>query len=262
MKTNLPEIKLSEQEQLELLSRAINGDDEAVSKLISANMRLIYKIAHSYVASENNDESISTFEELVDEGIVELITAIKSFNKDRLNGTLLHYFYIRINAAMYLTYNHENNVIQMPRGRHHLIQCYIREVQKLEQENVIDINDELVANRLSWSIKKVKDVALSLKMNSRDFQGLESSLQISDGSFASDSAQELLDSIEAHVKELPAIEELFVRLSYGFNATTRKRSAVEVGKLLNVSQQTVSKTLIKARKELKDRLGPMNNYNY
>lgn len=262
METNIPEIKISEQEQIELLNQVVNGNEEPVERLVSANMRLIYRIAHSYVSSENSDGSSSIFEELVEEGIIELITAIKSFDKAKLKGTVLHYFYLRINAAMYLIYNHENNVIQMPKGRHHLVQQYLREVQKLKQENVIDINDELIAKQLGWSIRKVKDVALSLEMNTRDWHGLENSLQISDGTFSSDPSQELLDVVESKVKELPPIEELMVCLSYGFDSTARKRSAVEVGKLLNVSQQTVSKTLINAREELKNRLEPINNFNY
>lgn len=262
MENNIPEIEISEQEQIDLLNRVVSGDDKPVEKLISANMRLIYKIAHSYISSENNVGSTSIFEELIEVGIIELITAIKSFDRAKLKGTLLHYFYLRINAAMYLVYNHENNVIQMPRGRHHLVQQYLREVQKLKQENETNINDELIAERLGWSIKKVKDVALSLEMNTRDWHGLENSLQISDGTFAFDSSQELLDVVEAQVKELPAIEELMVCLSYGFDSTARKRSAVEVGKLLNISQQTVSKTLINARKELKNRLEAMNIFNY
>lgn len=262
MGTKIPEIKLSEQEQIDLLNRVVNGDEEPVERLISANMRLIYKIAHSYISSRDSDGSNSIFEELVEEGIIELIAAIKSFNKNKLKGTLIHYFYLRINAAMYLIYNHESNVIQMPKGRHHLVQLYLREVQKLKQENVTEINDELIAKRLGWSVKKVKNVVLSHEMNTRDWHGLENSLQISDGTFSSDPSQKLLDVVESQVKELPAIEELMVCLSYGFDSTARKRSAVEVGKLLNVSQQTVSKTLINARKELKNRLELMNNFNY
>lgn len=262
METNIPEIKLSEQEQLKLLNQVINGDEEPIEKLISANMRLIYKIAHSYVSSEITHNSNSIFEELVEEGIVELIVAIKSFDPVKLKGTVLHYFYLRINAAMYLIYNHEKNVIQMPRLRHHLIQQYLQVVQELKQENVANISDELIADRLGWTISRVKDVALSLEMNTRGWRDLEDSQQISDRAHTEDSSEDVLDIVEDQVQNLPAVEELMVYLSYGFDTTARKRSAVEVGKLLNISQQTVSKVLLTAREGLKDRLRPMKGFDY
>ena len=68
---------LSKKEELELLNRLMQKDDEARKKLVEKNLRLVVYIAKKF---ENSGVNI---EDLISIGTIGLMKAINSFNLDK-----------------------------------------------------------------------------------------------------------------------------------------------------------------------------------
>jgi RNA polymerase primary sigma factor len=68
---------LSFEEELELSRRIQNGDNQALRRLIEANLRLVIKIARGYMKSE------FSFMDLVQEGNIGLIRAAEKFDHEK-----------------------------------------------------------------------------------------------------------------------------------------------------------------------------------
>ena len=118
----LPE-PLSKKEEMELLTRLMNKDDEARKKLVEKNLRLVVYIAKKF---ENSGVNI---EDLISIGTIGLMKAINSFNLDK-----------NIKLATYASRCIENEILM-----------HLRKVQRTKTEISIDepINIDGEGNDLS-----------------------------------------------------------------------------------------------------------------
>ena len=114
---------LSKKEELELLNRLMQKDDEARKKLVEKNLRLVVYIAKKF---ENSGVNI---EDLISIGTIGLMKAINSFNLDK-----------NIKLATYASRCIENEILM-----------YLRKMQKTKTEISIDepINIDGEGNDLS-----------------------------------------------------------------------------------------------------------------
>ena len=90
---------LTHSEEIELVNRYKQGDEDAFDKLILCNQRFVFAIAKRYARDEK-------LPDLINEGNLGLINAIKNFDPDR-DFRFLTYavWHIRAKINMYLTLN-------------------------------------------------------------------------------------------------------------------------------------------------------------
>ena len=114
---------LSKKEEMELLTRLMEKDDDARKKLVEKNLRLVVYIAKKF---ENSGVNI---EDLISIGTIGLMKAINSFNLDK-----------NIKLATYASRCIENEILM-----------HLRKVQRIKSEISIDepINVDGEGNDLS-----------------------------------------------------------------------------------------------------------------
>jgi len=101
---------LSREEEHELGIRARNGDQEAMNKLIRANLKFVVKIASRY---QNRGLSLS---ELISEGNIGLIKAIEKFDPDK-DIKLISYAIWWIRQRIMLAVSEKSSLIRVPLGK-------------------------------------------------------------------------------------------------------------------------------------------------
>lgn len=94
----------------DLAIKAKNGDQEALNKLIMANLKFVVKIASRY---QNRGLSLS---ELISEGNIGLIKAIEKFDPDK-DIKLISYGIWWIKQRIMLAISEKNTLIRVPLGK-------------------------------------------------------------------------------------------------------------------------------------------------
>jgi len=100
----------SREEEYELAIKAKKGDQEAINKLVNANLKFVVKVASRY---QNRGLSLS---ELISEGNVGLIKAIEKFEPEKHNK-LISYAVWWIRQKILFALAEKTNVIRMPLGK-------------------------------------------------------------------------------------------------------------------------------------------------
>jgi len=154
---------LEKEEEFKLARAAHAGDEAARTRLVNCNLRLVVKIAMEYKSSR-----ISQLD-LIQEGNVGLMRAIKKFDPDR-NNRLSTYaqFWIRAFVLKFLMDNYKLVKVGTTQAQRKLFYNLKKEKEKMRQQG-IEVTAEKVAERLD--VRK-KDV---LEMETR-LQGREISL--------------------------------------------------------------------------------------
>ena len=141
---------LTFEEEQELARRAEQGDMGARDKLIHANLRLVVKIAHEY----KNIPSVQ-FDDLVQEGKVGLMNAVRNFRAGR--GARLETFarqYVHGNIKLYLS--HMAGAVSMSKG------TYTRDsnVRKMNRQLGNDASIDTLAKKCHICRRDVVKTAL------------------------------------------------------------------------------------------------------
>lgn len=189
---------LSAEEEKELTVAAQNGSADAKERLIESNIRLVINIAKSYYS-----RSIP-LEDLIQEGIIGLITAISRFDPNkgfRFSTYATHWIKQSIGRAV----DCKAKTIRLPS---HISQA-LRRVEKartdLTQANGEEPTPEQIARELGMTVKKLN----SLVQASQDLISLD--IRVGDGE-SSTLGSLLPDSAarnpEAIILESEIIEEL------------------------------------------------------
>ncbi len=98
---------LTKQEEIDLVTRARNGDVEARRRMMEANIRLVMSIARRYTCKS------LTFEDLVQEGILGLLEAINKFEVSRGNRFSTYATYW-IRQAIVRAIEKQDRMIRLP----------------------------------------------------------------------------------------------------------------------------------------------------
>ncbi|MBK8479624.1 MAG: RNA polymerase factor sigma-32 [Proteobacteria bacterium] len=128
-----------------------HGDAEAARQLVTANLRLVVKIAHSYRKAYRN------LLDLVQEGNVGLMHAVKKF--DPYRGVKLSSYaawWIRAYILKFVLANWRLVKIGTTQGQRTLFYNLRREVEALQRLGIDDPTPKLLAERLSVTEQEVQ----------------------------------------------------------------------------------------------------------
>ncbi|GIV04739.1 MAG: hypothetical protein KatS3mg016_0314 [Fimbriimonadales bacterium] len=160
---------LQPDEELELLQRAQEGDEDAQNRLIESNLRLVISIARRYVRPG------LPLEDLVQEGAIGLVKAIRNFDLSRglrFSTYAVHWIRQSVGRAA----DAHTNIIRLP---NHAIDS-LRKIERTRNELRATLGreptDEEIAAQLEMPVSKVIKLSCyargnySLEYKARDDQ--------------------------------------------------------------------------------------------
>lgn len=149
---------LTPEEEMELLSRAQSGDEEAQARLVESNLRLVVSIARRYVRPG------IPLEDLVQEGALGIIKAIQHFDTSRglrFSTYAVHWIRQSVGRAA----DAQINMIRLP---NHAIDS-LRKIERTRNElralNGREPTDEEIAQVLDMPVSKVQRLSRFAKGN-------------------------------------------------------------------------------------------------
>ena len=140
---------ISAEEEVELTVRIRNGDDDALDKLVLANLRFVISVAKQY-----QNQGLS-FSDLINEGNLGLVRAAKKFDETR-GFKFISYAVWWIRQAITEAISDQNRIVRLPLNRLSTISKITKAIPFLEQELEREPSDDELAEYLDLPQNDVK----------------------------------------------------------------------------------------------------------
>ncbi|MEM7791938.1 MAG: sigma-70 family RNA polymerase sigma factor [Verrucomicrobiota bacterium] len=245
MRTYMQEIGktplLTVEEEIDLAARIQKGDKEARDKMISANLRLVVKIAHDY-----NNFGLPLLD-LISEGNIGLIKAVERFDPNK-GGKLSTYAAWWIKQSIKRALANQSKTIRLPV---HLVDKIAR-IRKVTAELADELGreptDEEIAYVMNLPVNKIAHLkTVSVRPSSLDAPVGEDG-DTSFGDLVGDDNQltpfeDLRQKNQTHgiydvIDQLEDREAEIIRLRFGLDGD-RPLTLEEVGEKFNVTRERV-----------------------
>lgn len=233
---------LTKQEEVQLARRARRGDQEALARLVTANLRFVVSVAKRYVGLG------LSLEDLVSEGNVGIIRAARKFD-DRRGVRFLSYGVWWIKQAMLQALAEQVPVVRIPLNRNGLMHKLQKTADQLRKALEREPTYAEIAKALSLSEDEVADtMELTRSYLSLDggpdgdddaiglFEFIEDATTTSPDERVAHAT--LRDDLMAAIDELPEREAEVLRLYYGFGAREGK-TLEEIGSRFHLSRERI-----------------------
>jgi RNA polymerase primary sigma factor len=245
---------LTPEEEYDLGSRAREGDEDAIQRLVRANLRFVISVAKKY---QNRGVSLI---DLIQEGNVGLVTAARKFDVDQ-GVKFISYAVWWIRQAILAALANQGRAVRVPLNRASDLARIFRERERLKQELGRDPSIEEVAGAASLT----PEIVTSLQtLNAAEIR-LDAPIGDSDDSqlverFMSDEAQEpeeaveerlLAEQIDRALDTLTPRDARVVRLYFGLDGG-REHTLEEIGNMLGVTRERVRQLRDRALKRLRE----------
>ncbi len=253
---------LSFEEELELSKRIQAGDELAREKLVKANLRLVVKIAKSYISS-----TISLLD-LIQEGNLGLIKAASKYDYKR-NVKFSTYASWWIKQAIVRSISNKKRSIRLPHRKEEILRKINKTVNYLSQVLMREPTIEEIAEELGLEEKEVVSIMnISYSMISLDGELANDSGNIhdifEDYSYVPD--QELLkkslrEETMKHIETLQQKEKEIILYRFSFFGG-KKYTLKTIGDKLGISPETVRQIEIRALRKLGEAAEDLREYVY
>jgi RNA polymerase primary sigma factor len=142
---------LTHQEEIDLSKKVKKGDNAARKRLIEKNLKLVISIA-----KKSRGRGLS-FEDLIQEGNIGLMKAVEKFDPDR-GFRFATYATWWIRQAVQRAVADKGRTIRVPANLGEKIRKMARTYNELSAEMQRAPSDEMVAERLGWSVEDIREV--------------------------------------------------------------------------------------------------------
>jgi RNA polymerase primary sigma factor len=245
---------LTPEQEIELGRRAQAGDEDAVQRLVRANLRFVISVAKKY---QNRGVSLI---DLIQEGNVGLVTAARKFDPDQ-GVKFISYAVWWIRQAILSSLANQGRAVRVPLNRASDLARIFRERERLKQELRRDPTSEELANAAKLTPETVEQLQT---LNSAEIR-LDAPIGDSDDSqlverFIVDEAAEpemiveermLSEQIERALDTLTPRDARVLRLYFGLEGG-REHTLEEIGNLLGVTRERVRQLRDRALKRLRE----------
>lgn len=244
---------LSPEEEIELAIQIKEGNQNALEKLVKANLRFVVSVAKQY---QNQGLSLG---DLINEGNLGLIKAAKRFDETR-GFKFISYAVWWIRQSILQALAEQSRIVRLPLNRVGALNKIGKAYSNLEQEYEREPNANELANELEMDINEISD---TLKISGRHVsmdapfsQGednrlldvLSNEAQPSpDNTLMSDS---LKNEIERALLTLSERESEVIKLYFGLNKE-HSLTLEEIGEKFNLTRERVRQIKEKAIRRLR-----------
>ncbi|HEX9107903.1 MAG TPA: RNA polymerase sigma factor RpoD/SigA [Longimicrobiales bacterium] len=245
---------LTPEQEIELGKRAQAGDEDAVQRLVRANLRFVISVAKKY---QNRGVSLI---DLIQEGNVGLVTAARKFDPDQ-GVKFISYAVWWIRQAILSSLANQGRAVRVPLNRASDLARIFRERERLKQE----LRRDPTAEELAEAAKLTPETVAQLQtLNAAEIR-LDAPIGDSDDSqlverFISEEASEpelaveermLSEQIERALDTLTPRDARVLRLYFGLEGG-REHTLEEIGNMLGVTRERVRQLRDRSLKRLRE----------
>lgn len=238
---------ISPDEETELARRIHKGDNEALEKLVKANLRFVVTVAKQYLG-----QGIGLID-LINEGNIGLITAARKFDETR-GFKFISYAVWWIRQGILQALAENSRLVRLPLNQVGNVSKVNRFFNKFIQENERRPSPDEVAEALGVDDNKVNNVVFSsgrhISMDAPLVEDEDSCLldlmtnqdnEVTDSTLISESMKE---EVHRALDALPEREAEVIKMYFGIN--TPELGLEEIGNRLNLSRERVRQIKEKA----------------
>ena len=238
---------ISPDEETELARRIHKGDNEALEKLVKANLRFVVTVAKQYLG-----QGIGLID-LINEGNIGLITAARKFDETR-GFKFISYAVWWIRQSILQALAENSRLVRLPLNQVGNVSKVNRFFNKFIQENERRPSPDEVAEALGVDDNKVNNVVFSSGRHiSTDAPLVEDEdcclldlmtnqdNEVTDSTLISESMKE---EVHRALDALPEREAEVIKMYFGIN--TPELGLEEIGNRLNLSRERVRQIKEKA----------------
>jgi len=234
---------LSHEEEIELATKAQNGDKAARDKIVNANLRFVVNVAKKY---QNHGLDLT---DLISEGNIGLLTAIEKFDVSK-GYHFISYAVWWIRQSILKAICEKSRAIRLPLNRaNELVQIeHAKKAlgnKKSEQQEIEEIAAML--NMTQTHVREIINISKDMVSLDAEVNGSEKE-HVLVGDFCEDTINQKPDeaAIETSMKEeinevidtLRPNEAKVIRMRYGLNGT-KQMSLKEVGDVCNLTKERI-----------------------
>ncbi len=244
---------LSTEEEVDLATRILEGDDKAKKRLTEANLRLVVSIAKRYVGRGMH------FLDLIQEGNVGLIKAVEKF--DHTKGFKFStYATWWIRQAITRAIADQARTIRIPV---HMVETInrLKKVQsQLLHENGSEPTEELIAETMDLPVERVREimrvaqetVSMETPIGPEEDSRLMDFIRDEEALAPDDAALKTItnEDIDSVLKTLTPREEQVIRLRFGL-VDGRCHTLEQVGEQFQVTRERIRQIEAKALRKLR-----------
>ncbi|MBW6514708.1 MAG: RNA polymerase sigma factor RpoD/SigA [Candidatus Syntrophosphaera sp.] len=252
---------LTREEEHELGIRARNGDQEAVNKLVQANLKFVVKIASRY---QNRGLTLS---ELISEGNIGLLKAIEKFDPDK-DIKLISYAIWWIRQRIMLAVSEKSSLIRVPLGKSssaHRIKATQERIftETGETPSIEELSD--VMNLTEKSIEQLQDQMVETTsyddvLQGSDYQEFTTRDMLMDPDLVDPQQiyhrDRLHERIHSAIGKLEPREADIIRTYYGLNPDQESQNFAQIAETMGLSRERVRQIQKEALKKIMAEMQP------
>jgi len=241
------------EEEIELAKRISKGDDQARDKMITANLRLVVKIAQDY-----SNIGLSLLD-LINEGNIGLMKAVERFDPSK-GGKLSTYASWWIKQSIKRALANQSKTIRLPVHMVDRVTQIRRTTQQLSEKLGREPTDEELAEEMKIPVARITH----LKSVSKKPASLDSPINDEDGSNLGDivaddkstsplenlQSKSLIGDVDKVLSTLEPREADIIRLRFGLEGRD-PQTLEEVGEQIGITRERVRQLQEQAIRQLR-----------
>ena len=246
---------LSEEDEYKIAIAAANGDENARQTMITSNLRLVVKIAKTYIGRSSN----LSFLDLIQEGNMGLMRATEKFDAEK-GFRFSTYATYWIKQAISKAIIDQSRAVRLPAHIINELNKFNKAIRDLSQQYGRTPSDKELAEYLNVSVKKISEYyTISKEPCSLDVTIDEDEDTAMIDLIADENSTKFMDIDDLSIRDtiysvlntLSERERKIIELRFGFT-DGRQHTLEEVGKEFNLTKERTRQLEASALKKLRN----------
>ena len=246
---------LSEEDEYKIAIAAANGDENARQTMITSNLRLVVKVAKTYIGRSSN----LSFLDLIQEGNMGLMRATEKFDAEK-GFRFSTYATYWIKQAISKAIIDQSRAVRLPAHIINELNKFNKAIRDLSQQYGRTPSDKELAEYLNVSVKKISEYYTI----SREPCSLDGTIDEDEDTamidlIADENATKFMDIDDLSIRDtiysvlntLSERERKIIELRFGFT-DGRQHTLEEVGKEFNLTKERIRQLEASALKKLRN----------